>query len=421
MAVRSGMSSAAASRAASGTKAHGRSWQLSDPYDQIAVATSSQAHSVSAVRPKPRGASTTPRNSQLPKLIHTVSAAATSMPHHGRRATGVRQATQALKGASRAPTYHHVRLAPILIAAAVLAAPASAHAASLGGWNKPEQRKVASAGLLPKLEDGRFHGERPLSGAQLSAALGEPSASAARTVSVTAFDARLVNHLGLADVAAHVEDVARGAGLHPPRTFGTEVVARLIGLRTNHPAGDETLELYPWEPITRAEAAHSLAVMLDEGDWAAGNARAQLSAFELPEYPAPTRAKLALAASKIGMPYVWGGETDGVSPGQAHGGYDCSGFVWRVFTPQRIGGRTAAQMAGQIRKSARVRFDDVRPGDLLFFGPASLNSKATERSIVHVGIALSQHWMIHSSGQGVYISSLDDDWRRDEFAWARRP
>jgi cell wall-associated NlpC family hydrolase len=315
-----------------------------------------------------------------------------------------------------------VRLAPTLAAAVLtLAAPASALAASLGGWNLREQREVVQAGLLPKLEDGRFHGERALSGAQLSAALSEQAASAAKTVSVTSFDARLVDHLGLADVAAHVQDVARGAGLHPPATFGTEVVARLLGLRTNHPASDETLELYPWQPITRAEAAHSFAVMLDEGDWAAANARAQLTAFALPQYDAGTRAKLALAVSKIGMPYVWGGETDGVSPGQAHGGYDCSGFVWRVFTAQRIGGRTAAQMAGQIKKSERIRFEDVRPGDLLFFGSAHFNSKATERNIVHVGMALSEHWMIHSSGQGVYVSSLDDEWRRDEFAWARRP
>jgi len=28
--------------------------------------------------------------------------------------------------------------------------------------------------------------------------------------------------------------------------------------------------------------------------------------------------------------------------------------------------------------------------------------------------------MIHSSAQGVYVSSLDDEWRRDRFAWARR-
>jgi cell wall-associated NlpC family hydrolase len=77
-------------------------------------------------------------------------------------------------------------------------------------------------------------------------------------------------------------------------------------------------------------------------------------------------------------------------------------------------------MAGEIAKRQRIALDAVQPGDLLFFGSASFHGRATERSIVHVGIALSPHWMIHSSGQGVYISSLDDSWRRDEFAWARR-
>ncbi|WP_028060505.1 C40 family peptidase [Candidatus Solirubrobacter pratensis] len=321
-----------------------------------------------------------------------------------------------------------VRRLTLLLALSLLF-PAAAGAATLGGWNRREQRAVASAGLLGRLADGRFHGERPLSGAQLSAALGAVAAqtgqppvagSSAATVSVSAFDARMVRQLGLADVAAHVDDVARGAGLHPAKTFGSEIVARFLGLRTNHPAADETLELYPWEPITRAEAAHSLAVVLGSRDWAVAGARAQLSAFSLPRYRARTRAALRLAVSKIGMPYVWGGETDGVSPGQAHGGYDCSGFVWRVFTPRRIGGRTAAQMAGQIRRSQRIRLESIRPGDLLFFGSAPFGGKATERSIVHVGIALSEHWMIHSSAQGVYVSSLDDEWRRDEFAWARR-
>jgi hypothetical protein len=39
----------------------------------------------------------------------------------------------------------------------------------------------------------------------------------------------------------------------------------------------------------------------------------------------------------------------------------------------------------------------------------------------NVGIALSPNWMIHSTvSQGVYVSSLDDEWRRDRFTWARR-
>jgi cell wall-associated NlpC family hydrolase len=230
----------------------------------------------------------------------------------------------------------------------------------------------------------------------------------------------LVGQLGATDVAAAVQHQAWRAGLQPPATFGTEVVARFLGLRDDHPPADETLELYPWQPITRAEAAHSLAVVLADNGWAVADARAQLSAFALPTYAGATRRALALAVSKIGMPYVWGGETDGVSPGQAHGGYDCSGFVWRVFTPALIGGRTAAQQAAGIRRSQRIRLQRVQPGDLLFFGSASFTAKPTERSLVHVGIALSPHWMIHSSGQGVYVSSLDDAWRRDEFAWARR-
>jgi cell wall-associated NlpC family hydrolase len=225
------------------------------------------------------------------------------------------------------------------VAAAALALPiASARAATLGTWNRPEQRAVVTAGVLPKLADGRFHGERSLTGAQLSGALGALAAregrpplaaSSTATLTVTAFDARLVAQLGLDDVAAHVQATARDAGLNPPRTFGTEVVARYLGLRDDHPAPDETLELYPWDPITRAEAAHSFAVLLHSGDWAAAGARAQLSAFALPRYDAAQRTALSLAVSKIGMPYVWGGETDGVSSQfgyQAHGGYDCSGF-----------------------------------------------------------------------------------------------
>jgi cell wall-associated NlpC family hydrolase len=338
---------------------------------------------------------------------------------------------------------HKVRRLTVFLAAAVVAATltltASARAATAGSWNRGEQRTVAAAGLLARLDDGRFHGERALTGAQLGGALsavaardGQPvvAASAGATVSVTDFDARLVTQLGLADVAAHVQNVARGAGLQPPKTFGTEAVARFLGLRTDHPAADETLELYPWDPITRAEAAHSLAVVLGAGGWALQGARAQLGALTLPAYTGPTQRALSLAASKIGMPYVWGGETDDTSNAlygyQAHGGYDCSGLVWRVFklsgdpAGNGIGGRTAAQMAGEIPKRDRVRFADIRPGDLLFFGPASFHSKATARGIVHVGIALSPHWMIQSSGQGVDIASLDDGWRRDEFAWARR-
>lgn len=331
-------------------------------------------------------------------------------------------------------TYGMRRLLAVTAAAFLIAATPAAAKTTRANWNLDQQEAVAEAGVLPRLSDGRFHGERALTGAQLSGALttitGEPvAASSAATLSVTAFDARLVAALGLDDVAAHVQRTARSAGLNPPRYFGTEVVARFLGLRFNHPFDDDALELYPWEPITRAEAAHSLATLIDAGDWAAEHARTELLQFSLPSYGTQTKRALRVAVSKIGMPYIWGGETDRTSSTfgyQAHGGYDCSGLVWRVFklsghaAGPRIGGRTAAQMAGEIRKSQRLRADEVRPGDLVFFGSANFGSKATEKGVDHVGIALSEHWMIHASSQGVYVSSLDEEWRRDRFTWARR-
>jgi cell wall-associated NlpC family hydrolase len=203
-------------------------------------------------------------------------------------------------------------------------------------------------------------------------------------------------------------------------------VARYLGLRYDHPAGEDSLELYPSSPITRAEAAHSFAVILQSGAGAAEDARQTLEAFSLPRYTAQQLEVLRIAVSKIGMPYVWGGTTDDTADGLEHGGYDCSGFAWRVYKVSglpwgtRIQGRTAAEQAGEIPRSARIRLADVQPADLLFFGSAHFNAKASERNVVHEGIALSDEWAIHSSGQGVYVLPLTSGWLAQEFAWARR-
>jgi cell wall-associated NlpC family hydrolase len=327
--------------------------------------------------------------------------------------------------------------AATLAALACAIAPAAAHAATLANWDKGQQKQVTRAGLIQPIAGQGFAGAQPLTSAQLRSALGvlasrdgvQAASVPNSTVTVAAFDRILVKQLGLSDLAASVQAEAARAGLAPPSRFGTEVVARQLGLSFNHPAPDDRLELYPSDPITRAEAAWSLARVLNFGDWDLSYARQVLDQFKLPQYTPAQRDALHLAVSKIGMPYIWGGESDTTSSAygaQVHGGYDCSGFVWRVFklsgnpAGARIGGRTAAQMAGEIPKSKRIHLGAIAPADLLFFGSAKFGGKATEASIIHVGIALSPQFMIHSSDQGVYVAPLFESWRQREFAWARR-
>lgn len=322
-------------------------------------------------------------------------------------------------------------------AAASMPLPAAARTIpTAGNWDLSQQREVVRAGLMAPLGAEGFAGAKPLSAAAESMALSglaaregiAPIASAAKSPPLTLvrFDALLVQQLGLGDVAQSVQKVAEAAKLSPPGYFGSEVVARYLGLRYEQPVGAQRFDLYPWSAITRAEAAHSFAVALGLSSWEVEAAREKLSTFSLPRYTADQLEVLRIAVSKVGMPYVWGGTTDGTEDGLEHGGYDCSGFVWRVYKVSglpwgaKILGRTAAEQAGEIPLSQRIRLADVQPADLLFFGSAHFDSKATEANVIHEGLALDDSWAINSSGQGVYVLPLDEGWLHESFTWARR-
>ncbi len=226
-------------------------------------------------------------------------------------------------------------------------------------------------------------------------------------VTVVTFDRMLVVRLGLSDIAAHVQEAAAAAGLRPPSYFGTEVVARYLELQYEHPVGSQRLDLFPTQALTRAGAAWSLAAVLHLSSWTISSAREELGGFALGPMSAAQRQALQIAVARIGYPYIWGGTTDTTADGLEHGGFDCSGFAWRVFKVSglrwgnRIAGRTAAEQAGEIPRSQRLRASQLQPGDLLFFGSAHFGSRATEADIIHEGIYLGKNWVIHSSGQGV--------------------
>jgi cell wall-associated NlpC family hydrolase len=314
--------------------------------------------------------------------------------------------------------------------------PATAATKPGTSWAQAELKTAVAAGLMAKEAAARPN--RPLTKGELETLVAglthsEPvtPTSPAKTVTMAALDARLVGALGLTDTAKLFLQAAKDAGLAPPSRFGTEVVARLLGLRTNHPAPLDALELSPGEPANHAEAAYSGARILKFGETSTQNVQDLGATFTLPALTDWQKRILHAAVRFIGYPYVWSGESELTkSPygPQVHGGFDCSGFVWRVYKIEQytdeqnladtLRGRTTYAMSGEVPAAKRITFDQLQPADVIFFGAKGPKSKPAQ--VDHMGIYLGNGWFIHSSGYGVAVASLSD-WYVKRFAWARRP
>src|SRR5438876_4028124 len=322
-----------------------------------------------------------------------------------------------------------------LVAALVLASASAA--AQDTSWAQPQIKAVVGAGLMSQ-DVASFHPNDPLTrGApeELVAGLTQtpalPSASPTATVTMTGLDHRLVDALGLLGTAEIFQQAAKNAGLAPPSRFGTEAVARLLSLRTNHPAAQDDLELLPNETATRAETAYSAAQILRFDGWEVLSVQAASMTFVLPTLTPWQQQVLRTAVRFIGYPYVWGGESESKeSPFgvQAHGGFDCSGFVWRVYKLQKyagegklagvLRGRTTYEMSGEVPRAKRIPLARLEPADILFFGAHGPASKPSQ--VNHMGIYLGNGWFVQSSGYGVAVAQLAG-WYATRFAWARRP
>jgi cell wall-associated NlpC family hydrolase len=324
---------------------------------------------------------------------------------------------------------------PFLIALAL--SPPLTAAPPAPSWAQAEIVLATSNGYLGGSVKG-FRPDAPLTQGELADLVGaltrQPAArvaNAAAPVSLAVFNAHVVRALGLSDAASRFAAAARGAGLAPPSRFGTEVVARLLGLRTNHPAAQDALELLPLDPITRAEAAFSVARILRLSPAQLDAVDASASEFTLPALTEPQRLVLRTAVAFIGYPYVWGGEferRDSPYGLQAQGGFDCSGLAWRVMKLQpypmlpllgaTLRGRTTMAMSGEVATSKRIPAAKVAPADLVFFGERGPKSKPAE--VGHMGISLGNGWFINSSSFGVALAPLSGRYAT-RLAWARRP
>lgn len=137
-----------------------------------------------------------------------------------------------------------------------------------------------------------------------------------------------------------------------------------------------------------------------------------VSEHEYEEFVSPDDV-INFAYSFLGTPYVWG--TKGPHT------FDCSGFTSYVY--RYFGFPITSASKYQVNEGVAVKKDDIRPGDLMFFG-----GRSTPKRVGHVGMCIDvnketkQIKFIHASTKrGVVINTYPDDkYYYTRFLCARR-
>ncbi|MFE3196314.1 NlpC/P60 family protein [Nocardia sp. NPDC059240] len=115
---------------------------------------------------------------------------------------------------------------------------------------------------------------------------------------------------------------------------------------------------------------------------------------------------LAFACAQLGQPYVWGGDGP-----QVNGGWDCSGLTKAAYAAAAITLPRTAQ--AQYEAGPPVSEDQLRPGDLVFYGTAD--------NIHHVGLYLGNQKMLNAPTFDVPVRIQDYRYPGDDYFGATRP
>lgn len=174
--------------------------------------------------------------------------------------------------------------------------------------------------------------------------------------------------------------------------------------------------LYPHTPaqfylMMTQQRGNWRGVLMNNGavGWVPANA-VKLTPYDV-VYTLPRGADPAhvtrLAMRYLGVRYRWGGN-------DPHTGIDCSAFVKLIYAQMGI------QLPRRARDQAKVgmpitRFEDLRPGDRLYFAVKG-------KEIDHTGLYIGDGYFIHSARErgGVRIDHLNRPLYRRSLVCARR-
>lgn len=114
--------------------------------------------------------------------------------------------------------------------------------------------------------------------------------------------------------------------------------------------------------------------------------------------PVATGSLVDYALQFQGVPYVFGG----TSPS----GFDCSGFIWYVYSHNGYG-----ISRGNVKTywSNATKISSPQPGDLVFLQNTYINGPS------HMGIYIGGNKMVHAGSKGISVISLSNSWVRSHF------
>lgn len=115
-------------------------------------------------------------------------------------------------------------------------------------------------------------------------------------------------------------------------------------------------------------------------------------------------ALISEAERYLGYPYVWGGSSPATS-------FDCSGFVCYVLDHSGVYPMSRTTAQGIFNQCAKIRSDEAKPGDIIFF----TGTYASSGPVSHVGISVGDNIMIHCASGGVQYARTDTRYWTEHF------